>query len=68
MSKCDLTAIFTAAAYTAADFHNSTGINGILIPLNRIGEQHLREKTASYSRRFFVLCLVPSKRRTADSD
>lgn len=53
MSKCGLTAIFAANAYTAADFCASVGINGILMQLNRIRGEHLREKIVSYSLIFF---------------
>lgn len=44
MSRCGLTTVFAANAYTAADFCASVGINGILMQLNRIRGQYLRER------------------------
>jgi len=65
MSKCGLTAIFAANAYTAADFCASVGTNGILMHLNRIRGEYLREKNTLILMIFFLF-LVPSKMRFAD--
>lgn len=53
MSKCSLTTIFSANAYTAAEFCASEGINGILKQLHRIRREYLREKNSLIFMRVF---------------
>lgn len=63
MSKCGLTAIFAANAYTAADFCASVGINVFLMQLNKIRGEYLREKNGLI---FMIFFLVFSSKQNED--